>query len=126
MLKLFAFAAIALLIGCKHEKVPGQPVPEITITSPAPNTHFSNGDTIHIAGMVTHSIAITEVGVHMVDLSNDNEFFHNHYSAGNATSFEFDAEYVIPNDVTTTYRIEVEVTDVNNNLATEDIEIRIN
>lgn len=125
MNKLLTLAAASFFIGCKTDPIV-KPLPRIEINTPSSNQHFVLGDTIHITGTITHTLPLTEVGVHMTDLSSKIEFFHNHYSGGNTTSFNFDVKYALPNNVKTSFELEVEATDKDLNTATEEIMLLIN
>jgi hypothetical protein len=125
MNRILSIAGMLLAVGCKHEAII-KPTPVIVINTPASNQHFVNGDTIHITGTITHSIALTEVGVHMTDLSNQTEFFHNHFSADNSTNYNFNSHYPIPDNIHHSLQVEVEATDKDGNAATKEIVITIN
>jgi Domain of unknown function (DUF4625) len=126
MKKLFLFASVLLMMfSCKRETVT-KALPVIVINTPVNNQHFSNGDTIHITGTVTHTVELTEVAVHMTDMSNNSEFFHNHFSAGNKTFYAFDSKYMLPDDKKTTYKVEVEADDKDGNTTTKELTITIN
>jgi Bacterial Ig domain len=120
-----AIAVACLFLACKKQPA-AVPEPLITFTSPAANQHFVKGDTIHITGTVTHDIEILEVAVHMTDNSTSSEFFHNHFSAGNKTYFEFNSVYGITENTKTTFKVEVEVTDKNSHTGQKELAISIN
>ena len=120
-----AIAAACLVMACKKQPV-AVPAPVITFTSPAINQHFVKGDTIRITGTVTHDIEMLEVAVHMTDRSTSSEFFHNHFSAGNKTYFEFNAVYGITENTKTTFKVEAEVTDKNSHTGRKELAISIN
>jgi hypothetical protein len=125
MKRILLFAVIAFVAGCKKQTV-AKPMPVIEITTPTSNQHFVMGETIHITGNVTHSIELTEVAVHMTDLTSKVEFFHNHFSAGNALTYHYDSTYPIPDNTKTSYKVEVEATDKDGNSTTKEITITIN
>lgn len=125
MKKLLLFFGLAVIASCTHKAII-KPVPVIVINTPAANQHFSNGDEIHITGTVTHTIALTDVAIHITDNADKNEFFHNHYSAGNTTSYSFDARHLLTTGKKTSYVVGIEATDKNGTIASEEIIITIN
>jgi hypothetical protein len=125
MKKLFLFASIVFVLSCKRDTVQ-KPEPAIVINTPTASQHFVMGDTIRITGTVTHTIELTEVAVHMTDLSNNSEFFHNHFSAGNKTFYYFDSKYGIPDNKKASYKVEVEATDKDGNSTTKELTISLN
>ena len=118
-------AAACLLMACKKQPA-AVPEPVINFASPAINQHFVKGDSIRISGTVTHDIEMLEVAIHMTDKSTSSEFFHNHFSAGNKTYFEFKAVYGITENAKTIFKVEVEVTDANSNTGQKELYISIN
>ena len=124
MNRILIIASIFFVLGCKKETA--KPVPDIVINTPTNSQHFVMGDTIRITGTVTHSIALTEVAVHMTDLSTKNEFFHNHFSGGNQLVFNYSSKYGIPDNTKSSFKVEVEATDKDGNSATKEITILIN
>ena len=125
MKKIMAIAAACLVLACKKQPA-ALPEPVITFTSPSVNQHFVKGDTIRITGTVTHDIEMLEVAVHMTDKSTSNEFFHNHFSAGNKTYFEFSSVYGVSENTKTIFKVEVEVTDKNSHTGQKELDISIN
>ena len=125
MKKIFLFTAILFVVACSKQTT-SKPEPIIVISTPSENQHFVNGDTIHIKGNVTHTIELTEVAVHMTDLTSKNEFFHNHFLVANKTSFEFDAKYPVSENNKTSFKVEVEATDKNGTAVTKEMTITIN
>jgi hypothetical protein len=128
MSRIFFFALLpVILLSCRHQvEVPPKGIAVITIVTPSDNQHFVQGDTIHITGRVTNTVAMTEVAVHMTDLSNNNEFFHNHFSAGYQKTFSFSSVYPVDNPIKTSFRVEVEEQDQNGGTSSKDITISIN
>ena len=125
MRKILLLLWLVAGIACK-KAVTLAPEPVIVIGTPSAAQHFMKGDTIHINGNVTHTIEMMEVAVHMTDLSSKSEFFHNHFSAGNKTYYEFDSKYPVTETVKTSFKVEVEATDKDGNAATKEITITIN
>jgi hypothetical protein len=125
MKKVFLYTAILFFVAC-NKKTTALPAPVIVINTPSENQHFVNGDTIYIKGNVTHGIELTEVAVHMTNLTSKNEFFHNHFSAGNKTYFEFNSKYPVADNNKTSFKVEVEATDKNGMVATKEMTITIN
>ncbi len=125
MKRIMAIAVVCLVIACKKQPS-AVPEPLITFTSPTANQHFVKGDTIRITGTVTHDIELIEVAVHMTDKSTSAEFFHNHFSAGNKTYFEFNAVYGVVENIKTSFKVEVEVTDKNSHSGRKELDISIN
>ena len=125
MKNLFLFTVTVFELSCKRDTVQ-KPVPAIVIDTPTAIQHFVMGDTIRITGNVTHIIELTEIAVHMTDLSNNSEFFHNHFSAGNKTFYSFDSKYGIPDNKKVNYKVEVEAIDKDGNSATKEITISLN
>ena len=125
MKQIMAIAAVCLVMACKKQAA-AVPEPLITFTSPTANQHFIKGDTIRITGNVTHDIDLVEVAVHMTDKSTNAEFFHNHFSAGNKTYFEFNAVYGVVESIKTSFKVEVEVTDKNSHSGQKELYISIN
>ena len=125
MNRILIIAGIFFMVGCKTDPIV-KPVPVIEISTPTNNQHFVVGDTIRITGTVTHVMALTEVAVHMTDQTTKMEFFHNHFSAGNTTSYTFNAKYGIPNNVKSSFQLEVEATDKDGNVATKEMLIQVN
>ena len=122
MNRVFIIACIFFAFSCKTDPV-AKPVPVIEINTPASNQNFVIGDTIHITGTVTHSMALKEVAVHMTDLSSNTEFFHNHFSAGNNTTFSFNSEYYkITSSSKSSFEVEVEADDNDGNTAKKEID----
>lgn len=91
MRKLFLVVLVCCLYSCQKN---GDivPSPDIVINIPINNQHFNKGDTIRITGSVTHSLELTEVAVHMTDIATNQEFFHNHFSPGNKTSYSYNSK----------------------------------
>jgi Domain of unknown function (DUF4625) len=125
MNRILIIAGMLFFFGCRHETVI-IPEPVIVINTPENNQHYVKGDTIHITGTITHSVELLEVGVHMTDLSTQTEFFHNHFSAGNATTYQFNSQYPIPDDAKYSLEVEIEATDKYGNTATKERLITIN
>ena len=67
-----------------------------------------------------------EVAVHMTNTATGNEFFHNHFAAGNQTTYNFNSVYGIPDLIKATYQVEVEADDVNGNTSKEELTITVN
>jgi len=127
--KLYMPLFLSLLVAAhctkKTQEAPEQPV--IVISTPSPAQHFSDGDSIHIRGSVMHSLALTEVAVHMTETAGNNEFFHNHYLVGTGLSyFQFDAVYKVPDNKKNTFKVAVEATDKNGTAAKKEFSISIN
>jgi hypothetical protein len=125
MKKIMMIAAACFVLACKKQPVAVQE-PLITFTSPAANQHFVKGDTIRITGNVTHDIEMVEVAVHVTDKNTNAEFFHNHFSAGNKTYFEFNAVYGVVENTKTSFKVEVEVTDKNSHSGQKELDVSIN
>jgi hypothetical protein len=125
MKNLLLLTAVVLFIGCKKESV-AKPVAVIEILTPTANQHFVMGQTIHITGSITSSIALTEVAVHMTDLDTKIEFFHNHFSGGNQMEYQFDSSYPIPDNKKATIKVEVEATDKDGNSDSKQMTITVN
>ena len=125
MKQIMAIAAVCLVMACKKQ-APAVPEPLISFISPAANQHFVKGDTIRISGNITHDIEMVEVGVHMTDKTSNAEFFHNHFSAGNKTYFEFNAVYEIIENTKTGFKVVVEVNDKNSHTGKKELDISIN
>lgn len=117
--------AVLFIYGCKSDHLE-KPEPAIVFNTPVANQHFFKGDTIHITGTVTHVMSIKEVAVHMTDLTSKVEFFHNHFSAGNTNIYNFNCEYIIPDNIKTSFTVEVEAKDVDDNTALKEMLILIN
>ena len=125
MKKIIVVAAACFVLACKKQaSVIKEPL--ITFTSPAANQHYVKGDTIRITGSVTHEVALMEVAVHMTDKNTNAEFFHNHFSAGNKTYFEFNAVYAVVEATKTSFKVEVEVTDKDSHSSQKELDISIN
>jgi hypothetical protein len=125
MRKYFIFSVMVILLSCKNEPVV-KPVPEIVINTPEKNQHFANGDEIHITGNVTNTVALKEVAVNMTDGSNNNEFFHNHFSADNNLVYLLDTKYKIESGKSTSYKVLVQAVDKNGTSVTKELTIIIN
>ncbi len=125
-LYLVLLACVLVAARCS-KKTDDAPQPVITVTAPTAAQHFADGDSIHIRGNVTHSLALTEVAVHMTETAGNNEFFHNHYLVTpGSTSFAFDAVYKVPDNKKNTFKVEVEATDKNGTEAKKEFSISIN
>ncbi len=125
MKKFFLFAGIVCVLACKRETMQKSEA-AIVVDTPTARQHFVMGDTIRITGTVTHTIELTEVAVHMTDLSNNSEFFHNHFSAGNKTFYYFSSKYGIPDNAKASYKVEVEATDKDGNSSSKELTITLN
>lgn len=125
MKKILVFAFFGLVAGCTKEKVT-VPLPVISINTPANNQHFVKGETIHISGTITHSKVLTEVAVHMTDQGTKVEFFHNHFSGGNMLTFNYDSNYIVPDNTKSTYKVEIEATDLDGTIASREITVTTN
>jgi len=125
MKKIFLYTAILFVVACS-KKTESKPEPVIVVNTPSENQHFVNGDTIRIKGNVTHTIELTEVAVHMTDITSKNEFFHNHFLVANKTSFDFDVKYPVSENIKTSFKLEVEATDKNGTAVTKEMTITIN
>ncbi|MFN8251889.1 MAG: DUF4625 domain-containing protein [Ferruginibacter sp.] len=126
MKRLLLLAGIYCLAGCKKNETAAASKPQVIINTPSASQHFVKGDTIRITGTVTHTAAILEVAVHMTSLSTGNEFFHNHFSAGNLLQYNFSSVYGIPDLNKATYKVEVEATDKDGNTGTKELAITVN
>jgi hypothetical protein len=123
---IIAMMCICLVWGCKKDKAPETPLPVIVVNTPTANQHYVKGDTIRVTGTITCTTELTEVAVHMTDMTTNFEFFHNHFSNVNSMSYNFSSKYGIPDLIKTTYKVEVEGNDKDGNLATEEVMITIN
>lgn len=126
MKKIAIIACISLAIGCKKNAAPETPLPDIVVNTPTENQHYVKGDTIRVTGIATYSTELTEVAVHMTNMTTNFEFFHNHFSNVNTKSYNFESKYGVPDLTKTTYKIEVEANDKDGNLATKEITVTIN
>lgn len=124
MKRILIIAGIFFVLGCNKESE--VTIPFIEINLPTNNQHFVKGDTIHISGFVTHDKALTEISVHMINLSTNTEFFHNHFSAGNQLVFNYYSNYPITDNSTSSFKLEVEATDKEGVTASEEMMILIN
>ena len=113
------------LFGCDKDDAP-KPIPVIVINTPMDNQHFVMGDTIRITGTVTHSQPLAEIGVHMTDLTTKVEFFHQHYTVSNITTYNFDNKFIIPGNAKTSFIVDIEVSDLDLNAAKKSVTISIN
>jgi hypothetical protein len=125
MKKVLLFTAVLFIVACTKQSA-AKPEPVIVINTPSASQHFVNGDTIRIKGNVTHTIELTEVAVHMKDMTSNNEFFHNHFSADNKTYFEFDSKYPVADNKKASFKVEVEATDKTGIIATKEMTISVN
>lgn len=126
MKKIAIIACISLAMGCKKNATPETPLPDIVVNTPTENQHYVKGDTIRVTGIVTYSAELTEVAVHMTNMTTNFEFFHNHFSNVNTKSYNFESKYGVPDLNKATYKIEVEANDKDGNLATKEITVTIN
>ena len=126
MKRIYVLACIALLWGCRKNDIPEKPVPVITVNTPVENQHYVKGDTIRITGTITCTTELIEVAVHMTNVSTNFEFFHNHFSGVNTTSYNFASKYGIPDLIKATYQIEVEGNDKDGNSTTKEIMVTVN
>ena len=106
--------------------VPGKPVPVITVNTPSENQHFVKGDTIRVTGTITCTTELIEVAVHMTNVATNFEFFHNHFSGVNTTSYNFVSKYGIPDLIKASYKIEIEGNDKDGNSTTKEIMVTVN
>ena len=126
MKKIVLLACVALALGCKKNDTPETPLPEIVINTPVLNQHYVKGDTIRVTGIATYINDLTEVAIHMTNMTTNFEFFHNHFSNVNTKSYNFESKYGIPDLTKATYKVEVEGNDKDGNLATEEVMISVN
>lgn len=126
MKPLMMLAVVCLAWGCKKDKAPETPLPVIVINTPTANQHYVKGDTIRVTGTITCTTELTEVAVHMTNMTTNFEFFHNHFSGVNATTYNFSSKFGITDATKTTYKVEVEGNDKDGNLGTEEVMITIN
>jgi hypothetical protein len=127
MKKWFIAAFILTLVSCTYQKTSlAPPAPSITINTPFTNQHFVKGDTIRITGTVTHSIPLDAVAVHMTNLNDNNEFFHNHFLVDNKLVYDFNATYVVPDNTKTSFKIQVEAQDTDFTESSKEMIITIN
>jgi len=84
------------------------------------------GDTIRITGTVTHTIPITAVAVHMTDISNNSEFFHNHFLTDNKLVYNFSSVFAITDNKPAAFKVEIEALDIDGNDSSKDLIITIN
>ena len=125
MKQLFIIVSIVFVLGCKKETAVHKEA-VIVINTPTTNQHFAIGDTINITGTVTHNITLQSVAVHMTNLSNNNEFFHYHFTALDKTTYNFNASYTVVENNKTSFKVEVEVIDNDNFTDMKDMLITIN
>ncbi len=114
-----------VLLGCK-KSTDAPPLPTIVINTPTDNQHFVKGDTIRITGLVTHTITLDQVGVHMTDMATKIEFFHNHYATGSYNNYNFTSKFAVTDFTKSTYKVEVEAMDKDGNTNTKEITITTN
>jgi hypothetical protein len=127
MKKCFIAGYLLTLVSCTYQKTSlAPPTANIIISTPFTNQHFVKGDTIRISGIVTHSIPLDAVAVHMTDLANDNEFFHNHFLVDNKLQYDFNATYVVPDNTKTSFKIQVEAQDTDFTESSKEMIITIN
>lgn len=116
-----------LATACKKNAASPDPVkPKIVINAPVAGQHYVKGDTIRITGTVTHPPGVLEVAVHMTSTATGNEFFHNHFAAGNQSAYNFNSVYGIPDVTKATYQVEVEAGDINGNTSKSELTITVN
>jgi hypothetical protein len=96
------------------------------VNTPAENQHYVKGDTIRVTGTITCTTELIEVAVHMTDIPTNFEFFHNHFSGVNTTSYNFSSKYGIPDLIKTSYKIEIEGNDKDGNSTTKEIIVTVN
>ena len=125
MNRLLIIAVMLFLFGCSKDETP-KPIPVIVINTPMENQHFVMGDTIHITGTITHSIPLAEIGIHMTDLTSKVEFFHEHHSVSNISTYNFDTKFVIPSNAKTSFKVEIEAMDTETTEVTKEITITVN
>lgn len=116
---------VVVVLACSKEKA-GKPLPVIAIATPSDNQHYVIGDTVRITGRVTHSVALTEVAVHITDLGTNNEFFHNHFGANNQLQYDYSSWYAVPDNSKVSFKIEVEATDSSGSSSSKEIKITLN
>jgi hypothetical protein len=126
MKRILLVACISLVLGCKKNEVPEKPVPVITVNTPAENQHYVKGDTIRITGTITCTTELIEVAVHMTNVTTNFEFFHDHHSGVNTTSYNFSSKYGIPDLIKATYKIEIEGNDKDGNSTTKEVLVTVN
>ena len=126
MYKFCLLFTILIFLSCKYDITNPRPLPVINLNSPLDNQHYVKGDTVIIAGSVKNTVGLTEVAVHVTDLSTNNEFFHNHFSVSNKLEFAFESKYGIPDDKKANFKIEVEGLDRNGTSAIKDLTISLN
>ncbi|MGG9963045.1 DUF4625 domain-containing protein [Ferruginibacter sp. SUN106] len=126
MKKIVVLSGLCLVLGCKKNETPERPVPVIVVNTPSENQHFVKGDTIRVTGNITCTTELIEVAVHMTNLTTNFEFFHNHFSGVNTTSYNFSSKYGIPDLVKASYKVEVEGNDKDGNSTTKEIIVTVN
>ncbi len=126
MKKIVLLACVALALGCKKTGTTETPLPQIAINTPVVNQHYAMGDTIRVTGIATYTNDLTEVAIHMTNMTTNFEFFHNHFSNVNTKSYNFESKYGIPDLTKATYKIEVEATDKDGNFTVKEVMVTIN
>lgn len=127
MKKWLLISAVVSFCSCAYDKsMPSIPLPSIFVNTPSESQHFVNGDTIRITGTVTHTAPLNAVAVHLTDHTTNNEFFHNHFLADNKLVYNFSSEYIVPNNIHTSFKVEVEAEDIDGNESSKDMIITIN
>lgn len=125
MKSVLLLAAIIIFFSCKKDPVT-KPVPVIEIATPTNNQHYVMGETINITGTVSSSIPLTEVAVHMTDLTTKVEFFHNHFSGGEQLAYSYNSFYLVSDHTKNSFKVEVEATDKDGTATSKEITITIN
>ena len=126
MCRIFIAMCVLFITGCKDEPITKPAPPVIVIITPVVDQHYITGDTIHITGTVTYAAPLSEVAVHMEDIAMSNEFFHNHFTAGNATTYDFNSTHIITSNAASEVEVEVAATAKDGSTATKEIKISIN
>ena len=127
MKKWFLILLVVSFCSCSYDKtLLVKSASVILVNTPTGNQHFVMGDTIRITGIVTQTFPITEVAVHMTDISNNSEFYHNHFLTNNKLVYDFSSVFAIKDNKPAAFKVEIEAVDIDGNDSSKDLIITIN
>ena len=122
MKKILLFLSVILLFSaCTPDTIP----PNFTLTSPNDNQAYKNGDVINIKGEATDNGHVHYILIVITDKTTGKQVFADPLHLHDK-EFTLDRKYTISETASTTYNVNILITDANDNDITRDLTLKIN
>ena len=126
MIVLFSFS----LLSCATEDLTpaGDPEegPVITISSPAENSRYENGQAITVSANISDNIEVQPVRFQVKNLTGGNILYTSPEAHPHQKDFSFSASYKVSETTQVVYRITVTAADNDGNVAQKYVDVAIN